>query len=137
MSAMTQNTQLFEALAESGMRPEAARRVEREVQSVIHQGIVSHWQSDRNDLMTKADGLALEISLRTQMVEFKSGWHGEMIEFKSALRQEMGEIKSELRQEMGQLESRLMRYINDHGWKMMGLQVATMGLILTAFKYLH
>jgi ElaB/YqjD/DUF883 family membrane-anchored ribosome-binding protein len=133
----THTPQLFEALAESGKRPEAARRVEREVQCAIDQGIVSHWQNDRNDLMTKADGLALDCTLHTQMVEFKAELRREMGELKSELRQEMGELKSELRQEMGQLESCLMRHISDHGWKMMGFQVATMGLLLTAFKYLH
>jgi hypothetical protein len=30
-----------------------------------------------------------------------------------------------------------MRYIHDQGWKMMGFQVATTGLMLSAFKFLH
>ena len=76
--------------------------------------------------MTRADGVALENRLRS-----------EMLEIKTTLRLEMGEMKSELRQEMVQLESRLMRYIHDQGWKMMGFQVATTGLMLSAFKFLH
>jgi hypothetical protein len=115
MIAMMDTPKLFEALIESGMQPEAAHRVERELVCAIGQGIDRHWQKDRNELMTKADGIALDHSLRTQMAE----------------------MKAELRQEMGQLESRLMRHISDHGWKMMGFQVATTGLLLTAFKYLH
>ena len=73
-----------------------------------------------------SDGVALENRLRS-----------EMLEIKTTLRLEMGEMKSELRQEMVQLESRLMRYIHDQGWKMMGFQVATTGLMLSAFKFLH
>jgi ElaB/YqjD/DUF883 family membrane-anchored ribosome-binding protein len=98
--------------------------------------------------MTRADGVALENRLRSEMLEIKTALRLEMGEMKSELRQEMGEMKSELRQEMGemkselrqemiQLESRLMRYIHDQGWKMMGFQVATTGLMLSAFKFLH
>jgi hypothetical protein len=87
--------------------------------------------------MTRADGVALENRLRSEMLEIKTALRLEMGEMKSELRQEMGEMKSELRQEMIQLESRLMRYIHDQGWKMMGFQVATTGLMLSAFKFLH
>jgi ElaB/YqjD/DUF883 family membrane-anchored ribosome-binding protein len=137
MSAMAHIPPLFEALTETGIRPEAARRVEREMQASIAQGIAQHHADGHALLMTKADGTALENSLRAEMVEMKSGLRQEMTEMKSELRQEMTEMKSELRQEVAQMETRLMRYIHDHGWKMMGFQVATTGLMLTAFKYLH
>ncbi len=87
--------------------------------------------------MTRADGVALENRLRSEMLEIKTALRLEMGEMKSELRQEMGEMKSELRQEMIQLEGRLIRYIHDQGWKMMGFQVATTGLMLGAFKFLH
>ncbi len=98
--------------------------------------------------LTREDGEALEnrlrsemleikTTLRLQMGEMKSELRQEMAEMKSELRQEMGEMKSELRQEMIQPESRWMRYIHDQGWKMMGLQVATPGLMLSAFKFLR
>ena len=137
MSAMAHIPPLFQALTETGMRPEAARRVEREMQASIAQGIAQHHADGHALLMTKADGTALENSLRAEMVEMKSGLRQEMTEMKSELRREMTEMKSELRQEVAQMETRLMRYIHDHGWKMMGFQVATTGLMLTAFKYLH
>ncbi len=149
---MSQATQLFEALTETGMRPEAARRVERELQSSIEVGIARHHTDGHALLMTKADGIALENTLRAEMTEIKSELRQEMTEMKSELRQEMTEMKSELRSEMAemkvdlrhemaQIEARLMRHISDHGWKMMGFQVgvmgAMMGFMLTAFKYLH
>ncbi len=148
MRAMAHVPHLFEALTDSGMRPEAARRVEREMQTSIALGIAQHHADGHALLMTKADGMALENTLRAEMVEMKSELHQEMSEMKSELpeemsemkselRQELSEVKSELRHEMAQMETRLMRYINDHGWKMMGFQVATTGLMLTAFKYLH
>ena len=87
--------------------------------------------------MTRADGMALENRLRGEMLEIKTALRLEMGDMKSELRSEMGEMKSELRQEIAQLESRLTRYIHDQGWKMMGFQVATTGLMLSAFKFLH
>ena len=141
MIAMTHAPQLFEALTETGMRPEAARRVERELQSSIEVGIARHHTDGHALLMTKADGIALENTLRAEMTEIKSELRQEMTEMKSELRSEMAEMKVDLRQEMAQIEARLMRHISDHGWKMMGFQVgvmgAMMGFMLTAFKYLH
>ncbi len=138
---MSQATQLFEALTETGMRPEAARRVERELQSSIEVGIARHHTDGHALLMTKADGIALENTLRAEMTEIKSELRQEMTEMKSELRSEMAEMKVDLRHEMAQIEARLMRHISDHGWKMMGFQVgvmgAMMGFMLTAFKYLH
>ena len=130
MNDMTPTPQLFKALTDTGMRPEAARRIERELKSSIAWGITRHQQDGHALLMTKADGMALENTLRAEMTEIKF-----------ELRQEMAEMKVDLRHEMAQVEARLMRYINDHGWKMMGVQMAMlgvmMGVMLTAFKYLH
>ena len=187
MSCIMQVPQLFEALTESGMRPEVARRVEREVQSSIDQGIKGYRQDERmlwmtqtdgmvmennlrTELMSKADGIALENNLRTELMskadgvalentlraELMSKADGVALEntlraelmskadgiaLENTLRHEMAVMKSDLCQEMAQLENRLMRYINDHSWKMMGFQVGVMGvmmgLTLTAFKTLH
>jgi ElaB/YqjD/DUF883 family membrane-anchored ribosome-binding protein len=118
MDVTMKTPKLFEALTDSGLRPEAARGVEREVQSSIAQGIEHHRQDDHQQVMTKADGLALENNLRSEMIV----------------------MKSELRQEISQLEIRLMRYIHDHGWKMLGVQAAFMGVMMTlmlaAFKWM-
>jgi hypothetical protein len=67
MSAMTNPSQLFKALAESGMHPESARLVEREVQTSIDQGIEHHRHYDHTQVMTRADGLALELRITTEM----------------------------------------------------------------------
>jgi ElaB/YqjD/DUF883 family membrane-anchored ribosome-binding protein len=134
---MARAPKLFEALTDSGLRPESAHGVETQVQSSIAQGIERHRQDDHRQVMTKADGLALENNLRSEMIVMKSELRQEMAEMKTELRQEMADMKTELRQEISQLEVRLIRYVHDHGWKMLGFQVATTGLMLTAFKYLH
>ena len=145
---MTHTAQLFEVLTESGIKPESARRIEREVQASIEQGIDRYRIDDRTHGMTKADGVALEqklhhqitdleLNLRLEMTEMKSELRQEMTEMKSDLRSEMAEIKIELRHEMSQFEGRLMAYISDHGWKMMGFQVALIGIFFSIYRFLN
>ena len=134
---MTHTAQLFEVLTESGIKPESARRIEREVQASIEQGIDRYRIDDRTHGMTKADGVALEQKLHHQITDLELNLRLEMTEMKSDLRSEMAEIKIELRHEMSQFEGRLMAYISDHGWKMMGFQVALIGIFFSIYKYLN
>ena len=134
---MTHTAQLFEVLTESGMKPESARRIEREVQASIDQGIDRYRIDDRIHGMTKADGVALEQKLHHQITDLELNLRLEMTELKSDLRSEMAEIKIELRHEMSQFEGRLMAYISDHGWKMMGFQVALIGIFFSIYRFLN
>ena len=134
---MTHAAQLFEVLTESGMKPESARRIEREVQASIDQGIDRYRIDDRTHGMTKADGVALEQKLHHQITDLELNLRLEMTELKSDLRSEMAEIKIELRHEMSQFEGRLMAYISDHGWKMMGFQVALIGIFFSIYRFLN
>jgi len=134
---MTHTAQLFEVLTESGIKPESARRIEREVQASIEQGIDRYRIDDRTHGMTKADGVALEQKLHHQITDLELNLRLEMTELKSDLRSEMAEIKIELRHEMSQFEGRLMAYISDHGWKMMGFQVALIGIFFSIYRFLN
>ena len=134
---MTHTAQLFEVLTESGMKPESARRIEREVQASIEQGIDRYRIDDRTHGMTKADGVALEQKLHHQITDLELNLRLEMTEMKSDLCSEMAEIKIELRHEMSQFEGRLMAYISDHGWKMMGFQVALIGIFFSIYRFLN
>lgn len=136
MSTM-HTAQLFEVLTESGIKPESARRIEREVQASIEQGIDRYRIDDRTHGMTKADGVALEQKLHHQITDLELNLRLEMTELKSDLRSEMAEIKIELRHEMSQFEGRLMAYISDHGWKMMGFQVALIGIFFSIYRFLN
>jgi len=58
---------VFEALTEAGVKPEAARAVEREIESAIksgHDEIRAEW---REQLMTKTDGAGLETRLNARL----------------------------------------------------------------------
>ena len=134
---MTHTAQLFEVLTESGIKPESARRIEREVQASIEQGIDRYRIDDRTHGMTKADGVALEQKLIHQITDLELNLRLEMTEMKSDLCSEMAEIKIELRHEMSQFEGRLMAYISDHGWKMMGFQVALIGIFFSIYRFLN
>ena len=134
---MTHAAQLIEVLTESGIKPESARRIEREVQASIEQGIDRYRIDDRTHGMTKADGVALEQKLHHQITDLELNLRLEMTEMKSDLRSEMAEIKIELRHEMSQFEGRLMAYISDHGWKMMGFQVALIGIFFSIYRFLN
>lgn len=134
---MTHAAQLIEVLTESGIKPESARRIEREVQASIEQGIDRYRIDDRTHGMTKADGVALEQKLHHQITDLELNLRLEMTELKSDLRSEMAEIKIELRHEMSQFEGRLMAYISDHGWKMMGFQVALIGIFFSIYRFLN
>ena len=136
MSTM-HTAQLFEVLTESGIKPESARRIEREVQASIEQGIDRYRIDDRTHGMTKADGVALEQKLHHQITDLELNLRLEMTEMKSDLCSEMAEIKIELRHEMSQFEGRLMAYISDHGWKMMGFQVALIGIFFSIYRFLN
>lgn len=134
---MTHAAQLIEVLTESGIKPESARRIEREVQASIEQGIDRYRIDDRTHGMTKADGVALEQKLHHQITDLELNLRLEMTEMKSDLCSEMAEIKIELRHEMSQFEGRLMAYISDHGWKMMGFQVALIGIFFSIYRFLN
>ena len=77
---MTHTAQLFEVLTESGIKPESARRIEREVQASIEQGIDRYRIDDRTHGMTKADGVALEQKLHHQITDLELNLRLEMTE---------------------------------------------------------
>lgn len=55
---------VFEALTEAGVKPEAARTVEREIENAIQVGQEAVRAEMRSDLMTKPDGMAMESRLK-------------------------------------------------------------------------
>jgi hypothetical protein len=66
MSTMQIN--LFEALTDAGVKPEAARNVERQVEAAIQ----SSHDVIQDRLFTKADAVQLETRLDAKMSEFEA-----------------------------------------------------------------
>jgi len=69
---------IYEVLTSVGAKPEDARKAERQLEAAIH---ASH-EFAKADLMTKADGLRLEASLKAEM---------------ASLRTEMASLRTEMR----------------------------------------
>ena len=59
---------IYEVLTSVGAKPEDARKAERQLEAAIH---ASH-EFAKADLMTKADGLRLEASLKAEMASLRT-----------------------------------------------------------------
>ena len=79
--------------------------------------------SSLDHALTKADGMALEEKLNSQINQLGSG-----------LRQEMVLLRAELRHEILQLEARMTRFMTEQLWKIMGFQAAMMGLMFAGLR---
>lgn len=113
MSTMTIDLHLFEALTEIGIKPDAAKRVERQVELAIAQGqqaVRAEIREQQTSLMTKQDGLALKIEFKADIAEVKA---------------DIAELRDEMR-----------KGFNDITWRLVTFVVAANGLTLAAFKYL-
>ena len=63
---------MYEALTDAGVKPDAARKVEREVEAAIQAGHEAMRAEMRDNLMTKADGAQLKAELKADMGQLKS-----------------------------------------------------------------
>ena len=62
---------LYEALTEAGVKPDSARRVERQVEAAITRGQEAVRAEMHDQLMTKADG----VELRAEMHKMEANLH--------------------------------------------------------------
>ena len=119
--SMTIELSLYEALTDIGVKPDAARRVERQIEATITQGHeAARAQAAKSQeifraemldqLMTKADGLSMKMELKQDI--------------------------SELRQDMSNHRADLLKAMNDQTWKLVTFVVAANGIMLAALKYL-
>ena len=76
---------LYEALTEAGVKPDTARRVERQVELAI----VSGHEAVRSDmldrLMTKEDGLKLRAELKQDIAELRAEFRCDITDVHKAL----------------------------------------------------
>jgi len=69
---------LYEALTEAGVKPDSARRVERQVEAAITRGQESVRAEMHSQLMTKADGLLLKNELKKDIAEVRADFNKAM-----------------------------------------------------------
>lgn len=103
---------MFEALTEIGVKPDAARKVERQMEAAIEAGQDAVRAEMYEQLATKAD----------------------IAELRSATKADMAELRTELKIDMSEMESRLLRAMNDQTWKLVTFVVVINGAMLGLFK---
>jgi len=101
---------LYEALTEAGVKPDSARRVERQVEAAITMGQEAVRAEMHDQLMTKANG----VELRNDIVK----------------------VRNDLQQEVAALRSDMHKALNEQTWKLVTFVVAANGIMLAALKYL-
>jgi len=101
---------MYEALTEAGVKPDTARKVEREVEAAIQAGQDGVRAEMREQLMTKADGQELKSGLKADMAE--------------------------VRQEIAELRSDVLKAISEQTWRLVGFVVVANGAMLALLKYL-
>lgn len=63
---------VFEALTEAGVTPDKARAVERELENAIQTGQDAVRAEMRDQLLTKADGVAMKSELKAEMASVET-----------------------------------------------------------------
>jgi hypothetical protein len=66
---------LYEALTEAGVKPDSARRVERQVEAAITQGQEAVRAEMHDQLMTKADGVELRNEFKQDIAALRTDMH--------------------------------------------------------------
>lgn len=98
---------VFDALTEAGVKPDAARKVERQIETVIQSGHEQIRAEMREQLMTKADGLQLK-----------------------------AELKAEFHEGLAGVRNEVLRALNEQTWKLVSFVVVANGIMLALLKYL-
>ena len=114
---------MFEALTEIGVKPDAARKVERQMEAAIEAGQDAVRAEMYEQLATKAD-----------IAELRSATKADIAELRSATKADMAELRTELKIDMSEMESRLLRAMNDQTWKLVTFVVVINGAMLGLFK---
>jgi hypothetical protein len=109
---MVLNLSIFEALTEAGVKPEAARRVERQLETAIHHQADAARKELQDQMMTKADGRELRNELKADILELKNECKADLL----ALRNEVKD---------GQAAQT---------WKFIGFVIAINSLLFAALK---
>ena len=78
---------LYEVLTSVGAKPDDARKAERQLEAAIH---ASH-EFAKADLMTKADGLRLEASLKAEMALLRTEMASEIASHRTEMRSLLSE----------------------------------------------
>ena len=134
---------LYEALTEAGVKPDAARRVERQVELAI----VSGHEAVRSDmldrLMTKEDGLKLRAELKQDMADLRTELKQDIADLRTELKEDIADLRTELKQDIAELRAEFRCDITDvhkalgsQTLRILGLVFVMNSAMLAASRYL-
>lgn len=105
---------MYEALTEAGVKPDAARKVEREFEAAIQVSQDAVRAEMREHLMTKADGADMKTELKAE------------------LKREIASVRAEI----SGLRSEMLKALNEQTWKLVSFVVVANGIMIALLKYL-
>jgi hypothetical protein len=121
---MVLNLSVFEALTEAGVKPEAARRVERQLETAIHHQADAARKELHEQMMTKADGRELRNELKADILELRNEFKADVLELKNECRSDFLALRNEVKD--GQATQT---------WKFIGFVIAINSLLFAALKF--
>ena len=125
---MSMQIELFEALTEAGIKPEAARKVERQVELAISAGHDSLRSELLGIVATKSD----VGELRAATDELRTATKADIAELRAATKADMAGIRTE----MAELKAYLHKAVNEQMWKLVLFILAATTLTQGMFKFL-
>ena len=105
---------MYEALTEAGIKPDAARKVEREIESAIQAG---------QD--------AVRAEMREQVLS-----RPEATEMETRLRADIADVETRLRADITGLEIRMHKALTEQTWKLLDFMTVANGIMLAALRFL-
>ncbi len=122
---MSMQIELFEALTEAGIKPEAARKVERQVELAISAGHDSLRSELLDIVATKAD-----------VSELRTATKADIAELRAATKADVAELRAATKADMAELRAYLHKAINEQMWKLVLFILAATTLTQGMFKFL-
>ena len=80
MLVMPIQLDIYDAFVAAGVKPDDARRVERKVEAAIQASVETLRAEVHNQVMTKADGLRLEASLKNDISALRTELRSAMLD---------------------------------------------------------
>lgn len=129
---MSMQIELFEALTEIGIKPEAARKVERQVELAISAGHDALRSELLGIVATKSD----VGELRTATDRLRAATKADIAELRTATKADIAELRAATKADMAELKAYLHKAINEQMWKLVLFILAATTLTQGMFKFL-
>jgi uncharacterized protein HemX len=155
---MSMHIELFEALTEAGIRPEAARKVERQVELAISAGQDSLRAEVFGAVATKADFAELKAATKADFAELKAATKADIdglrtatkadidglraatkadfAELKAATKADIDGLRTATKADVAELKADLHKTINVQMWRMVVFVVSATAFAQGLFKFL-